>query len=74
MLQQWHANRIQTLQIIVQANADDELVLRGANGQQILLTGDERKGFKTGCATALDLFEKFPLTMTKIAAAADEEE
>ena len=48
------------------AFADTELVLRGANGQQVLLVGDERKGFKAGCATALDLFEKFPLVMTEI--------
>lgn len=65
LLQQWHSGHVQTLQMIVQAPADTELVLRGANGQQILLVGEERKGFKTGCATALDLFGKFPLTVTK---------
>ena len=64
-LQQWHSNHVQKLQMIVQAPADTELVLRGANGQQVLLVGDERKGFKAGCATALDLFGKFPLTVTK---------
>ncbi|MGR3966088.1 hypothetical protein FW800_16690 [Pseudomonas sp. 910_23] len=64
-LQQWHSNHVQKLQMIVQAPADTELVLRGANGQQVLLVGDERKGFKAGCATALDLFCKFPLTVTK---------
>ncbi|NMX60230.1 hypothetical protein [Pseudomonas sp. WS 5079] len=65
LLQQWHSGRVQKLQMIVQAPADSELVLRGANGQQVLLVGDERKGFKAGCATALDLFGKFPLTVTK---------
>lgn len=65
LLQQWHSERIQKLQMIVQASSDTELVLRGVNGQQVLLMGDERKGFKTGCATALDLFGKFPLTVTK---------
>ena len=64
-LQQWHSERIQKLQMIVQASSDTELVLRGANGQQVQLVGDERKGFKSGCATALDLFGKYPLTMTK---------
>lgn len=64
-LQQWHSNHVQKLQMIVQAPADTELILRGANGQQVLLVGDERKGFKAGCATALDLFGKFPLTVTK---------
>lgn len=67
MLQQWHANRIEKLQMIVQAPSDTELVLRGKNGQQISLIGEERKGFKAGCATALELFGKFPLTMTKVA-------
>lgn len=65
LLQQWHSGRVQKLQMIVQAPADSELVLRGANGQQVLLVGDERKGFKAGCATAFDLFGKFPLTVTK---------
>jgi hypothetical protein len=67
LLQQWHASRIQKLQMIVQAPADTDLVLRGENGQEVKLVGDERKGFKAGCATALDLFEKFPLTLTEIA-------
>ncbi|MBH8611918.1 hypothetical protein I4N56_014030 [Pseudomonas mohnii] len=66
MLKEWHANRVRQLQMIVQAPADTELVLRGANGQQVLLVGDERKGFKAGLATALDLFGKFPLTMTEV--------
>lgn len=66
LIQQWHTSRVQKLQMIVKAPADTELVLRGANGQQVLLVGDERKGFKAGCATALDLFEKFPLMMTEI--------
>lgn len=74
MLQEWHANRIQKLKMIVQAPADTELVLRGANGQQVLMAGDERKGFKAGCATALDLFEEFPLTMAEIVDCTDEEE
>lgn len=74
ILQEWHANRVQKLEMIVQAPADTELVLRGANGQQVLMAGDERKGFKAGCATALDLFGKFPLTMTKIVDCTDEEE
>lgn len=65
LLQQWHSGRVQQLQMIVRAPADAELVLQGANGQQVLLAGDERKGFKAGCATALDLFGKFPLTVTK---------
>lgn len=65
LLQKWHSGRVQQLKMIVQAPADSELVLRGANGQQVLLMGDERKGLKAGCATALDLFGKFPLTVTK---------
>ena len=74
LLREWHACRIQKLKMIVQAPADTELVLRGANGQQVLMAGDERKGFKAGCATALDLFGKFPLTMTKIVDCIDGEE
>lgn len=65
LLQQWHSGRVHKLQMIVQAPADSELVLRGGNGQEVLLVGDELKGFKAGCATALDLFGKFPLTVTK---------
>lgn len=65
MLQKWHANRVQKLRMIVGAPADTELMLRGENGKEVLLIGDERKGFKAGCATALELFGKFPLTMTK---------
>lgn len=65
LLQKWHAKRVQQLQMIVQAPADAELVLRGANGQHVL-QGDERKGYKAGLATALELFGKFPLTVTEI--------
>ncbi|MGF6098864.1 hypothetical protein [Pseudomonas sp. 18175] len=66
LLQEWHAKRVSQLQMIVQAPADAELVLRGANDQQVILLGDERKGFKAGLATALDLFGKFPLSITKV--------
>lgn len=64
LLQEWHANRVKQMKMIVEAPADAELVLRGANGHQVVLLGDERKGFKAGLATALDLFGKFPLTIT----------
>jgi hypothetical protein len=65
LLQEWHAKRVQKLQMIVQAPADTELVLQGPNGQRVLMEGDERIGFKAGCATALELFGQFPLTMIK---------
>ena len=75
LLQQWHTNRVQKLKMIVDAPTDTELLLRGANGKEVLLVGDERKGFKAGCATALELFGKFPMTMTKnVSDDADSEE
>lgn len=75
LLQEWHSDRIQKLKMIVQAPADVELVFKGKNGQRVLIKGDSRIGFKAGCATALDLFGKFPLTMTKnVSSGTDSEE
>lgn len=65
LLQEWHSNRVQKLKMIVEAPADTEIVLQGKNGLRVLIEGAERSGFKAGCATALELFAKFPLTMTK---------
>lgn len=65
-LQEWHAVRVQKLQMIVDAMDDVGLQLRNTDGSYTELVGDERKGFKAGAATALNLFHKFPVVMTEI--------
>jgi hypothetical protein len=66
-LQEWHAVRVQKLEMIVNAMDDVGLQLRLADGSYSELVGDERKGFKSGAETALDLFRKFPLAVIEIA-------
>jgi hypothetical protein len=66
-LQEWHAVRIQKLEMIVDALDDVGLQLRLPDGSYSELVGDERKGFQAGAATALDLFRKFPLAILQIA-------
>ncbi|PTT02739.1 hypothetical protein [Pseudomonas sp. HMWF006] len=62
-LQEWHAIRIQKLEMIVDAMDDVGLQLRLPDGSYSELVGDERKGFQAGVKTALDLFRKFPLAV-----------
>ncbi|WPN56666.1 hypothetical protein [Pseudomonas sp. P9_31] len=73
-LQAWHAKRIDQLQSLVDAKDDVDIVLRGVDGQQVEITGDARKGFKSAMRIAVELFSPFPLRTEKFEADDDQEE
>lgn len=73
-LQVWHAKRIGQLQSLIDAKDDVDIVLRGVDDQQVKITGDARKGFKSAMRIAVDLFSPFPLRTEMVEANDDQEE
>lgn len=60
LMHKWHASRIAKLEMIVAIKDSDSLVLQGANGNKVELTGNARKGYIAGLQLAIELFTPFP--------------
>lgn len=60
----WHQHRMKQLRTVLDQPADTEILI-GSGADKIPLTGDVRKGFRMGMVVARDLFEKFPLQITR---------
>ncbi|MCY1295459.1 hypothetical protein D9M70_448010 [compost metagenome] len=74
LLQEWHRTRIEKLQLVANAGPDVKIEARGPDGQPLVLTGQLRAGFQEGANLALQMFDKFPLTVEENGADLDEEE
>ncbi|WP_064116743.1 hypothetical protein [Pseudomonas fluorescens] len=72
-LQTWHAKRIEQLKSLINAEEEVSIVLRGADGHQIEITGDARKGFRSALRIAVEMLSPFPLRTEKFPAANDQE-
>lgn len=60
LMREWHASRIAKLEMIIAIKDSDSLVLQGANGNKVELTGNARKGYIAGLQLAIELFTPFP--------------
>lgn len=68
MVVQWHEKRLATLQDVV--DADTAEIRLKMDGDEVVLTGDVRRGFIAGLQIAIEQFSNFPLKVSKM----DEEE
>ena len=66
---QWHGSKIKQIQTVLSSAPDTPVSINGAD-----LTGEKLSGFRIGMIIALDLFEKFPLSIDGTAPTSDEEE
>ncbi|TBV12779.1 hypothetical protein [Stutzerimonas kirkiae] len=74
LLQEWHRNRVATLQQIVDAGPDVDIQVAGLDGKSLSLNSDHRTGLVVGVDLALRMFGKFPLIVSEPADELDEEE
>lgn len=61
LLQEWHADRVGKLELIVYAPDDAAVQVNGES-----LPKSDLRGFKAGVAVALSLFRKFPIEITDL--------
>lgn len=64
LVQQWHAEKIETLRLIVDASNDVAIQMRGPEGKRTELTGVARVSFQAGVSTAMNLFLTLPFTLS----------
>lgn len=60
-LVQWHEDKMANLQAVIDAPADTEIRIDGE--PPIVITGEQRKGFRAGLLVAQGWFSKFPLAI-----------
>lgn len=63
---QWHEERVLKLKDLVAIDDDTEIEVVCADGERLVLSGNQRAGFKVGAHAALMMFEKFPLKINAI--------
>lgn len=64
VVKEWHANKVEALNTVINAPAGTELVFQCADGSEIRIDGnsDKAKGFRIGCIIALEQFGKLPFS------------
>lgn len=74
LMQQWHSSRVKKLQQIVDAGPEVDIQVAGRDGKNLSLNAQQRTGLVVGVDLALQMFGKFPLTVTEPADELGEEE
>ncbi|VXC72557.1 conserved hypothetical protein [Pseudomonas sp. 8Z] len=74
LMQEWHSSRVKKLSLVANAGPDVKIEARDPDGKPLELTGQLRAGFQEGVNLALQMFGKFPLTVTEPADELGEEE
>lgn len=74
LMQEWHRSRVEKLELVANAGPDVKIEARDPDGKPLELTGQLRAGFQEGVNLALQMFGKFPLTVTEPADELGEEE
>lgn len=74
LMQEWHSSRVKKLRQIVDAGPEVDIQVAGPDGKSLSLSAERRVGLVVGVDLALQMFGKFPLTVTEPADELDEEE
>lgn len=74
LMQKWHSSRIKALQKIIDSGPEVDIQVAGPDGKSLSLSAQQRTGLVVGVDLALQMFGKFPLTVTEPADELDEEE
>lgn len=74
LMQEWHSSRVKKLSLVANARPEVTFQALGQDGKPLELTGRLRDGFQEGVNFALQMFGKFPLTVTEPADELGEEE
>ncbi|WP_405119466.1 host nuclease inhibitor protein [Pseudomonas leptonychotis] len=69
---QWHQNKLENFDTILNAPKDTEIRI-GSGGDPLILSGEQLKGVRMGLIIAREWIEKFPLSITP-SEPSDEEE
>lgn len=74
LMQKWHSSRVKALQQIVDSGPEVDIQVAGPDGKSLSLSAEQRTGLVVGVDLALQMFGKFPLTVTEPADELDEED
>jgi hypothetical protein len=74
LMQEWHRSRVEKLRLVANAGPDVKIEARDQQGKLLELTGQLRAGYQEGVNLALQMFGKFPLTVSEPVDELDEEE
>jgi hypothetical protein len=74
LLQEWQSSRVKKLQQIVDAGPDVDIQVAGPDGKSLSLNSEQRTGLIVGIDLALQMFGKFPLSVSESTDELDEEE
>lgn len=74
LMQEWHSSRVKKLQQIVDAGPEVDIQVSGPDGKNLSLSVQQRTGLVVGVDLALQMFGKFPLTVTEPADELGEED
>jgi hypothetical protein len=62
---EWFDKKIGQLQLIIENEKDSKILIEGEDGEKVELPGELKKGFYFGIQTAIEVFGKFPVQITK---------
>jgi hypothetical protein len=63
-LKTWFDSRMEQLEMIADANEDQELVFETDEGERVEISGEKREGLIAGVKLCLEVIGEFPLTIT----------
>jgi hypothetical protein len=62
---EWFEDKLEQLQSLIEKKSDSKIFFQGADGEKIELPDHLKKGFFFGLETAIEIFGKFPVKITR---------
>ncbi len=62
---EWFDKKIGQLKLIIENEKDSKILIEAEDGEKVELPDELKKGFYFGIQTAIEVFGKFPVKITK---------
>ena len=62
---EWHQERLELAEKMVSVDRKTDVAIRCADGTDVILTDQQKVGFRCGASAVLDLFKSFPMKISK---------
>ena len=62
---EWHRDRLELAKKLVCVDRHTDVSVRCADGEEVILTDQQKVGFRCGASAVLDLFKDFPLKINE---------
>lgn len=70
----WFNKKIEQLELVIDKENDSKILFEGKEGEKVELPEEMKKGFYFGIQTAIEVFGKFPVKITKTNESNDNEQ